>query len=117
PYAAPGFNPVVVNDVIYTSGRNGSLVALDASTGKEIWIHEKLAGMTGRGMNYWQSEVGKDRRLIFWMNNFMQEIDATTGKSILSFGTNGVVDLRAGLARGEFMGWNPNSDGKVWKNL
>jgi len=116
-YAAAGFNPIVVNDVIYTSGRNGSLVALDAATGKEIWIHEKLAGMTGRGMNYWQSEDGKDRRLIFWINNFMQEIDATTGKSILSFGTNGTVDLRAGLTRGEFMGWNPNSAGKVWKNL
>src|SRR5438045_2853241 len=40
PYASPGFNPIVVEDVIYTSGRNGSLVALEASTGKEIWIHE-----------------------------------------------------------------------------
>ena len=25
-------------------GRNGSLIALDASTGKEIWIHEGLTG-------------------------------------------------------------------------
>ena len=117
PYAAVGFNPIVVNDVVYTSGRNGSLVALEAATGKEIWIHEKLNGMTGRGMNYWQSDDGKDRRLIFWINNFVQEIDATTGKSILSFGTNGYVDLREGVTRGESMGWNPGSAGKVWKNL
>src|SRR5581483_54960 len=45
PYASPGFNPVVVDDVVYTAGRNGSLIALDASTGKEIWIHEGLTGM------------------------------------------------------------------------
>ena len=74
-------------------------MALDAATGKEIWIHEKLDGMTGRGINFWQSEDGKDRRLIFWINNFMQEIDARTGKSIMSFGTNGIVDMRAGVAR------------------
>jgi quinoprotein glucose dehydrogenase len=117
PYATAGFNPIVVNDVIYTAGRNGSLVALDAATGQEIWIHEKLTGMTGRGMNYWQSEDGKDRRLIFWINNFMQQIDATTGKSITTFGTNGSIDLREGVLRGETMGWSPGSAGKVWKDL
>src|SRR5262245_8437670 len=51
PYASPGFNPVVVDDVMYVSGRNGSLIALDASTGKEIWIHEDLNGLTSRGIN------------------------------------------------------------------
>src|SRR5205814_1107000 len=60
PYASPGFNPVVVDDVVYTAGRNGSLVALDAATGKEIWIHEGLTGMTGRGVNFWASEDGND---------------------------------------------------------
>ena len=44
PYASSGFNPIVVDDVVYTAGRNGSLVALDAATGKEIWIHEDLSG-------------------------------------------------------------------------
>jgi quinoprotein glucose dehydrogenase len=33
PYATAGFNPIVVDDVAYVLGRNGSLVALDASTG------------------------------------------------------------------------------------
>src|SRR5947207_733622 len=97
PYASPGFNPVVVDDVVYTAGRNGSLVALDAATGKEIWIHEGLTGMTGRGVNFWASEDGKDKRLIFWINSFMQEIDAKTGRTIPTFGVDGVVDLRAGL--------------------
>ena len=67
-------------------GRDSSLIALDATTGKELWIHEGLAGIIGRGVNYWQSEDGKDRRLLFSINSFLQEIDAKTGKSILTFG-------------------------------
>src|SRR4026208_2124465 len=61
PHAAGGFNPIVVNDTVYVSGRNGALIALEASTGREIWIHEGLNGMTSRGINYWQSEDGKER--------------------------------------------------------
>ena len=70
PYAAGGFNPIVVDDVVYVLGRNGSLVALDATTGKETWIHEGLNGMTSRGINYWQSDDGRDRRLLFSINSF-----------------------------------------------
>src|SRR6476469_473361 len=99
PYATPGFNPIVVDDVMYVLGRGSSLIALDAATGKELWIHEGLAGITSRGVNFWQSEDGKDRRLLFSINSFLQAIDATTGKSIATFGEGGVVDLRKGLAR------------------
>jgi outer membrane protein assembly factor BamB len=72
PYAAAGFNPIMVDDLLFVSGRNGSLIALDAATGKEIWIHEGLSGLPSRGINYWQSEDGKDRRLLFSINNFLQ---------------------------------------------
>src|SRR5438876_7287986 len=51
PYAAAGFNPIVVDDVMYVLGRNNALIALDAATGKEIWIHERLNGITSRGLN------------------------------------------------------------------
>src|SRR6516162_9602862 len=54
PYASTNFNPVVVEDVMYTLGRDNALVAVDATTGKEIWIHEGLAGINARGINYWQ---------------------------------------------------------------
>src|SRR6185295_11598382 len=117
PYATAGFNPIVVDDVVYTAARNGAAVALDANTGKEIWVHE-AAPLSGRGMNYWQSEDGKDKRIIFFTNSFMEEIDAKTGKSVLSFGTNGYVNLRDGLARAEGTGTGvmTRSPGKVWKN-
>ena len=57
---------MAVDGVLYGLGRNSaSLVALDATTGKEIWVHEGLNGITSKGINFWQSEDGKDRRLIF----------------------------------------------------
>ena len=111
------FNLIVVDDVVYVYGRNGSLIALNASTGKEIWIHEGLNGMASRGINYWQAEDGKERRLLFSINSFLQAVDARTGLSIPTFGVDGIVDLRAELLRGDKMGWNNNSAGKVWRNL
>src|SRR5579863_4240137 len=42
PWAETGFNPIVAHGVIYTKARNKSMVALDAASGKEIWIHDGL---------------------------------------------------------------------------
>ena len=99
PFGDTGSSPIVVRGVVYGRGRNGSLVAVDAKTGKELWIRENMNGMTSRGINYWESADGRDQRLIFAMNSLLQEVDAKTGKSIMSFGTNGVVDLRVGHRR------------------
>ncbi len=93
------FNPVIVDNVMYVLARNSSLVALDAGTGKEIWIHENLPGLTTRGIAYWESKDRKERRLIFTINNYLEEIDARTGKSILTFGNRGLVNLKEGLGR------------------
>src|SRR5215208_4202309 len=112
PFGDTGSGPIVVRGVIYGRGRNGSLVALDAATGKERWIRESMTGMTSRGMNYWESADGRDQRLIFAINSLLQEIDAATGKSIVSFGANGVVDLRAGLD-----GRDPESIGNIQSSI
>ena len=120
PYAAPTFSPVFADDVLYGLGRNGSsLVALDATTGKEIWVHEGLNGITSKGINYWESEDGKDRRLIFAVDSFLQQIDARTGKSIMTFGDNGIVDMRVGLPRAEGTSARaqPASPGRIWRNI
>lgn len=93
------FQPIVVDTVMYVYGKNASLIALSVVTGKEIWIHTNLQGLTRRGLNYWESKNRKDKRLVFTLNNTLQEIDATTGKSIKSFGDSGYVDMRVGLER------------------
>ena len=74
------FNPIVVDNVMYVLAKNNSLVALNATTGEEIWIHANLRGIARRGVNYWESADRKDRRLLFQMNNFLQAIDAQTGQ-------------------------------------
>ena len=43
PYGNASFNPIVVDDVMYVSGRNNSLIALDATSGKEIWKPRMLS--------------------------------------------------------------------------
>lgn len=96
------FNPLVVDRTMYVLAHNHSIVALDATTGKELWIHPtglKTTLITNRGINYWESANRSDRRLLFAADNFLQEIDARTGQSILDFGENGRVDLRQGLGR------------------
>lgn len=93
------FSPIIVDTVMYLMGKNASLIALNVETGKEIWIHSNLNGITRRGINYWESKDKKKKRLIFTINNTLQAIDAVTGKSVLEFGDNGYVDLREGLDR------------------
>jgi quinoprotein glucose dehydrogenase len=112
------FNPIVVDNVMYVLAKNSSLVALNAATGEEIWIHANLRGIARRGINYWESADRTDRRLLFQMNNYLQAIDARTGKSILSFGKNGLVDLKDGLGR-EPAGVRAQSStpGKIFENL
>ena len=115
------WNPLIVDNVMYVLARNNSLVALDAATGKEIWIHGDLQGIAPRGINYWESKDRKDRRLIFQRNSYLEEIDASSGKSILTFGTDGIVNLRDGLRRfpasGPFGRVQSNNPGKVFENL
>lgn len=93
------FSPIVVDTIMYVMAKNSSLVAIHALTGQEIWIHSNLRGLPRRGINYWESEDGKDRRLLFTLNNTIQAIDALTGKSIPTFGEKGYVDMRVGLDR------------------
>src|SRR5688572_7452731 len=47
-------NPVIVDSIMYVMAKDNSLVALNAMTGKEIWIHADLNGISRRGFAYWE---------------------------------------------------------------
>ncbi|HUP03793.1 MAG TPA: PQQ-binding-like beta-propeller repeat protein [Bryobacteraceae bacterium] len=72
-----------------------------------------------RGLNYWQSKDGTDRRIILAVSNQLQEIDARTGKQIETFGDKGFVDLREGLGRDPSTVRQAQSrtPGRVFENL
>lgn len=114
------FNPIVVDDVMYVLAKNNSLVALNAETGEEIWIHANLTGLPRHGLNYWESPDRSDRRLLISVNDYLQAIDAQTGQSILSFGQNGLVDLKVGLTPRDpatLAGVQSTTPGALWEDL
>jgi quinoprotein glucose dehydrogenase len=77
-----------------------------------------VPGFNVRGINYWESKDGADRRLIYSAANFLQELDAMTGEPIRTFGTNGRVDLRAGLDRDPAkVNQQSRTPGRVFENL
>lgn len=96
------FNPVVAGGRMFVMGKNATIVCLDAATGKEIWSHSPPPDtkiITNRGINYWESKDGSERRLFYASNHALRAVDARSGEAIASFGVNGSVDLKEGLDR------------------
>ena len=98
--------PLVVDNIAYVAAKQGSLIALDATTGKELWVHPfaPAAGGRGgigaqRGANYWESKDRTDRRIFVSAEGALQAIDALTGRLVDSFGDHGKLDLKTGIDR------------------
>jgi quinoprotein glucose dehydrogenase len=115
-------NPVIVGHTLYAYTPSQKVIALDAATGKLKWKFD--SGIKGtqpaRGVAYWTD--GKESRILAGVMNFLYCLDAHTGKPVASFGENGRVDLRKGLA--EFRGEDYEkqsialtSPGVVYKDL
>src|SRR5438067_1295424 len=89
------FCPLVVDNIAYVAAKNGALVALDAATGKELWVHNygtggRFSGIAGqRGANYWESKDRSDRRILVTSGGMLYAIDARTGKLVDSFADHG----------------------------
>ena len=85
--------PIVVDEVMYVPGAD-RVVALDPTTGQEIWRHPVADGAPSRrGVAYWAGEGGTPPRLIFTSGTRLFAIDAETGASVASFGQGGEVDM------------------------
>ncbi len=111
-----GFNPIVVDGVMYVLGPRNSIVALDAASGRQVWAHGVETGSPGnRGINYWESKDRSDRRLIFASGGALRALDARTGMPIEQFGAEGTVDMRAGPLRP--LGNPSGTPGRVFENL
>jgi quinoprotein glucose dehydrogenase len=123
------FSPLVIDNVAYFAAKHGSLVAVDASTGKELWAHPfaqapgtpaafaRFSGITGqRGGNYWESKNRSDRRLFVSASGFLYAIDAGTGKLVDSFAEHGKLDLKIGLDRAP-RGLSSRSAGRIFENI
>ncbi len=91
--------PIVVDGVMYLTTVKIKVVALDAATGKELWTYDPGARGVNRGVGYWSDgKRGGARRIILATGDGrLISLDAQDGKPDVTFGEQGVVNLRAGL--------------------
>ena len=102
--------PLMVKGVLYTTGgTRRSVIALDARTGELMWSHSLREGkraavaprqLSGRGVAYWSDGKGDDRVLYITTGYRLVALNAKSGAVVTSFGTNGIVDLKAGVVKG-----------------
>ena len=93
--------PLAINGVLYTTGgTRRSVVALDGKTGELLWAHSLREGrragisprqLSGRGLSYWTDGKGDERILYITTGYRLVALNARTGSTISSFGTNGIV--------------------------
>lgn len=111
-------SPLVVGRVLYGISPTQKIFAVDAATGKWLWTFDSgIKGMQpDRGLAYWSD--GDDKRILVGVMNFLYALDATTGKPISTFGTDGRVDLQQNLGREpQFQSISLTSPGVVYKDL
>ena len=113
------FNPLVIGNTMYVLAKGRSIVALDATTGKELWVHANEGQVGTRGMSYWRSADGSDERLLYVNAGYLTAIDAKTGATVTAFGADGRVDLRAGLDGdvSTIRALQTNNPGRVFEDL
>src|SRR5450432_1100173 len=92
--------PIVVNGILFGTSPGLKLFALNAATGKKIWVFDPFNNInpritTCRGVMYWEN--GSDKRILFTAGSSLYAINALTGIPIESFGVGGKIDLHEGL--------------------
>lgn len=132
PRARPGTfqaTPLAIRDTLYLSTPYNRVVALDASTGRELWAYDPKAyaagqppngtGFVHRGVATWTD--GHHRRIFINSRWRLIALDASTGAPIRDFGDSGVVDLTQHLGRNgtavNKLQYTETSPPVVWHNL
>lgn len=99
-------NPIIIDGLLYFTTPEVNAVALDAATGKEVWVFkpaqynpEAKRPFRGRnrGLVFWEDADGNNKRIFDFVKDRVYAMDAKTGELIQSFGENGFIDLRKNL--------------------
>jgi quinoprotein glucose dehydrogenase len=96
--------PVMVGGVLYgQAGSRRNVVALDPTTGEQLWMWRMDEGKrgqnaprqgSGRGVAYWTDGRGDERIYTVTPGYQLVALNAKTGIPVPGFGKNGVVDLK-----------------------
>jgi quinoprotein glucose dehydrogenase len=124
--------PIVVDGTMYVSTPTGIVAALDPATGTERWRfdagvnpHRGYGDFVSRGVSFWRDgraaagSACARRIFVATIDARLIAIDASSGKVCAGFGSNGAVDLRAGLriAPFEFQAYEETSPPAVINDL
>jgi quinoprotein glucose dehydrogenase len=82
---------------MYLSTPYNRVVALDADTGKEIWVYKLVNGEQTpiRGIGYWPGDQAHGARIIFGTSKGnLIALEAKDGKPAEGFGVHGILDTK-----------------------
>lgn len=113
-------NPIIIDGVMYVTSPALKVMALNAATGKLIWVFDPFENGRARGVNrgvtYW--EEGNNKRIFFTAGSSLYALNAETGVLIKEFGNNGIVDLRDDLGKDpEKIEVGASSPGIIFRDL
>jgi quinoprotein glucose dehydrogenase len=94
-FAISQTTPLVVNGVMYITSPYGRVVALDPTTGKEVWVFQVPNGApTSRGVEYWPGDAKTPPQIVFGTSDGrLVSLHARTGEPNEAFGEKGSVNL------------------------
>lgn len=99
--------PLMVNGVLYVSTSLSQVAALEAATGRTLWVYDPETwkngtppnqGFVSRGVAYWEKD--RDKRVFIGTGDaYLLCLNAATGKPVPAFGKDGRIYLTQGLGR------------------
>ncbi len=112
--------PLVIDGVMYLSTPYSRVVALDSTTGKEIWAFKLPAGNPStRGVEFFAGDRQTAAQIVFGSSDGkLYSLDAKSGKPNADFGDNGAINLNTPELMQGMPGRNAlSSPPIVYKNL
>ena len=87
--------PLVINGIMYIASPYGRVVALDPTTGKEVWVYVLPSGNPAtRGVEYFPGDATTPPQIVVGTSDAkLFTLDAKTGALNTKFGVNGIVNL------------------------
>jgi quinoprotein glucose dehydrogenase len=115
--------PIVVDNVMYFSTAGKKVMALNAETGAKVWevsletLGPKQAGAK-YGVSYWPGDKRNKPHIVVATNDgYLLKLDAKTGELDRKFGTNGLVNLAAGIMEKFGGNYTPGATPAIYKNI
>lgn len=117
-FATSQVTPMVVNGLMYITTPYNRVVALEPTTGREVWVRQ-VNGTNTRGVEYWPGDAGTPAQVLFaTTDGKIHSVNAKTGEPNAAFGVGGTLDTNTPEIRQGSNGTNSfSSPPTIYRNL